>query len=88
MLGKILLTTKMENKPFKETSNLIEIFICEPSIDTGGLRREFFSSKPISFNISWLKSNYKRYTQNRGRSWESVLPKMDVLASICIGYKS
>ena len=52
MLGKILLTTKMEKKPFKETSNLIEIFICEPSIDTGGLRREFFSSKPISFNIS------------------------------------
>ena len=52
MLGKILLTTKMEKKPFKETLNLIEIFIGEPSIDISGPRREFFSSKPIFFNIS------------------------------------
>ena len=41
-------------KPFKETANLIVMFIGEQSIDTGGpARREFFSSKPIFFNISF-----------------------------------
>ena len=39
-------------KPFKETANLIVMFIGEPSIDIGGPRREIFSSKPIFFSIS------------------------------------
>ena len=38
MLGKILLTTMMEKKPFKKTANLIVMFTGEPSINTGGPR--------------------------------------------------